>query len=779
MNILLCTLGASWAVIPEVLGLLDPELSLYAHHPQRQGIAKLQAEHQLRPPDEIWVCTTEGAQTDASLADLLAWAGLVDMARHLRIWRAQGSDQLATQAECEHFRELAFRLSLKASEACQGGQLLLSLAGGRKTMSADLQRAASLFGCHRLLHVVDSGQLPQALFRPKPEDLIGPIPLELMVDAQGKPQITPLIVGAGLRHEILDVDPAIGAAAYPLPLAEPNGHGADSTTPEHETSLSRFGTRQPRSPDAAQRNPGLPLDRATPAPLRLRASARSSQDEGQIPVLFHSKPNQALSWPLPQGDLLFRQIDRREQESGRLLGNFLARIGENERHENWRQLYRLPTGTINQLRHSPLDRPWLEALPKVDLHRHLGGCLDLAEQRRVAEAVWQAMDKTQRRQALQRLQPLLHQAEWGQAEWDWRWPQRLQAGPREAAQRRSERAAALLLHASDAQLRHNLWGVTEPRHGLIQQPRGFAAYERPGELTGSAILQHPAAIEPYAQAIVEQAQREGLAYLELRGSPQKYLAGDGVGFLRRLQQALDMALNQTPEQTLNQQGMRPIIRFIVIVDRRAPADAIQQSVALAVAEQERGFVVGLDLAGDEAHEDNYDLGQMERWFAPAFAACLPISIHAGEGQPPERIWKAAYHLHADRIGHGLSLLQNPRLMQKFRDRGICLELCPSSNREVVGYQDPQYPATQSLPAYPLKALWQAGLALCPCTDNPGISRTDISAEYLAASRMSGGLSRWEALAMLKQGFSHAFLTSEQREQLLKRLDHRLYQLLLP
>jgi adenosine deaminase len=197
-------------------------------------------------------------------------------------------------------------------------------------------------------------------------------------------------------------------------------------------------------------------------------------------------------------------------------------------------------------------------------------------------------------------------------------------------------------------------------------------------------------------------------------------------------------------------------------------------VQLAVEEQDNGLVVGLDLAGDEAHNPE----QMGEWFGPAFEACLPITIHAGEGQSPENIWKAAYHLHADRIGHGLTLLDNTKLIRRFRDRGICLELCPSSNREVVGYKDAHYPETVDREDYPLKRLWDAGLALTLCTDNPGISRTDLTEEYLAAVRMSPPLSQWDTLAMLKQGFAHAFLPSDEREALLKRIDRQLYRLLL-
>jgi adenosine deaminase len=67
-NILLCTLGASWAVIPEAYAFLAPErLPLYHNHPEQAQLLALKDRYQLQPPDEIWICTTQGKQTQASL----------------------------------------------------------------------------------------------------------------------------------------------------------------------------------------------------------------------------------------------------------------------------------------------------------------------------------------------------------------------------------------------------------------------------------------------------------------------------------------------------------------------------------------------------------------------------------------------------------------------------------------------------------------------------------------------------------------------------------------
>jgi adenosine deaminase len=734
-NILLCTLGASWAVIPEVLGWLAPGVvDLYAHHPQRAQLDALRAQHNLRVPTELWVCTTQGRQTQDSLQQLHQWWFMLGCPMPLRIWAAQGTDQLATQSECAHIRELTLRVALLAAERCaqggggtqhgQGGQLVLSLAGGRKTMSADLQTAGSLFGAAACLHVVGPDPLPAELTGRTPADKAQlPLLLARPLPANLAAAIMPLVASIGQRDELLDIpldSQVVCSTRFPVPMPAANG---------------------------------------------------------------------TCAWPAPaQSDSLHHEITRRQQASSQLLGNFLAQLAHTEHHENWRSLYRLPPATIQHLRHTrlgPAHLGWLTACPKADLHRHLGGCLSLEQQRSVAQAIWQEINEENRRFRLMDIDSLLYSNQGVlTTDWPWNWPQCLTrpdavttsataatgtACHDNPLHLRAERAATLLLHASTGQLQRNLYGVTEPRTALkTTHPHGFAAYERPGELSGSALLGHPAALQPYADAVVQQARAEGLAYLELRGSPHKYRPADPAGWLADFCAALQAAGAHTA----------PRIGFIWILDRRQldQLPAVVQQAVFAHA-QLKGFLLGLDLAGDEG---THNPAQLAPGFLPAFEACLPVTIHAGEGESAEHIWQATYHLHADRIGHGLSLSQHPELASRFRDRGIALELCPSSNREVVGFADPAFAASHGLPTYPLRSFMQSGLPVTLCTDNPGISRTTLPNEFLAAARMTeGGLTLWEALALMRQGFVHAFLPSAERETLLKRCDEQVFALIAP
>ena len=682
-NILLCTLGQSWAVIPEAFALLDPgRCPIYRHHPDRVALDKLRRDHQLQAVHEIWVCTTDDPGLDEGLARLKQWRDRLLPEMPLRIWRTAEVQDVADQVAGDQVRELIYRAVLLASEQTTGGgRLYLSLAGGRKTMSADLQRAGMLIGCSALLHVIAPpvGRMTQAMKAAEPETFTRPLTPD---DCDG---LLPLVVGQGRRSELLDIQ-------------EPG--------------------RSPITSDC------FPLP-----------------ENGGAFVWDRQSPS------LPE------EIEQREREGSRLLGNFVQILARTEHHENWRALYRLSPSVIERLRRTRLcdvPRSLIEKLPKADLHRHIGGCLDLDGQRRVGQAIWAAMTSLERDQALRQVKPLLKAREW-----EWNWPALLKEKGH-----RAHNAAALLVEATNEQLQHNLYEVTEPRHGLQDSERGFAAYERPGELSGSAVLGHPAALEPYARELLKAARAEGLRYLELRGSPQKYreTLPEQIEFLRRIR----AVARKYEEITLG---------FIIIADRRSPK-TLPGVVQLAIAAREEldDFVVGLDLAGDEKQDAADAPGQIAQLFEPAFRECLPITIHAGEGTPADKIWEAAYHLHADRIGHGLTLKDHPKLLQRFRDRGICIEMCPTSNEEVVGYGRDR--------SYPLADYWQQGVPLALCTDNPGISRTDATGELYKAAEFWPEMTLWDALAIVKQGFTHAFVPMKRREKMIKTVDHQIYEWVL-
>ncbi|MDW8336746.1 MAG: CRISPR-associated ring nuclease [Tepidimonas sp.] len=726
-SILVATLGTSWAVIPEVLGWAAPELvDLYAHHPLSALLQAQRHELGLRSLDEVWVLTTAGFQTRRSVAQLLRWwralaARNTEPMPRLAVWMAQDTDELADIDECRRWREMAFRAVCAARHRVGAqGCLLLSLAGGRKTMSADLQDAAHAFGAEALMHIVANERFLRAspLANPQPHDLLQPWPQEVASI------ITPVVIGR--------------------------------TPGEPALSTDRLLARDP--PDF-------------------------------WPLL--QRPCQVLRWRPDAHASLEQRVQELRRQAQHLLVSHALKASTQEPYDPWPLLLRLDPGRINRLRQpgsvqlgaaDPLADP--SRWPLADLHRHLGGSLNLDAQHRVAEAILKTASPSTRARcaaSLNEVWPGWNEARrLNQAPEDW--PNRL----RDAARRIEQQArldpgwaralvcSCVLTAHETTGLQRLLWPPSEARVALkTRHPMGFAAYERPGELSGSALLGHPAAVEPYAQAIVQSARKEGLLYVELRGSPHKYRPNDPVGFVEDLQQALQAAGACTGTYTF-QGPFTPRVGLIWIVDRRQRETA-SEVVRHAVRARERlpHFVLGMDLAGDEGTTNPAELANA---FEPALHACMPITIHAGEGEAADHIWEAAYHLHADRIGHGLTLSQHPTLAQRFRDRGIALELCPSSNREVVGFRDMDFPASHDCPIYPLGDMMREGLPLTINTDNPSISRTTIANEYVAAARMHPGLSAWQALALLRLAYRHAFVPAAERRTLEERASEMLLEI---
>jgi adenosine deaminase len=91
---------------------------------------------------------------------------------------------------------------------------------------------------------------------------------------------------------------------------------------------------------------------------------------------------------------------------------------------------------------------------------------------------------------------------------------------------------------------------------------------------------------------------------------------------------------------------------------------------------EAGLIVGIALAGPE---QGNPVKLFHKSFARFHEAGLGIEVHAGEWCGPESVWDALEYGFPNRIGHGVSLFQDPRLVNVIRERQIHIELCLTSN----------------------------------------------------------------------------------------------------
>ncbi|HEU5469352.1 MAG TPA: adenosine deaminase [Actinophytocola sp.] len=152
---------------------------------------------------------------------------------------------------------------------------------------------------------------------------------------------------------------------------------------------------------------------------------------------------------------------------------------------------------------------------------------------------------------------------------------------------------------------------------------------------------------------------------------------------------------------------------------------------LRLAEKYAPEVAGIGLAGDEA----YPAAPFAEVCTAARAAGLHVVHHAGESAGPASIREAISAGRTERLGHGIRVLDDPELVAEVRERGIALEVCPSSN-VALGL-------VPSLAEHSLPRLRAAGLAVTVSTDIPVVTGTSLTAE-LSGVRAAFG---WDDAAM--------------------------------
>ena len=116
--------------------------------------------------------------------------------------------------------------------------------------------------------------------------------------------------------------------------------------------------------------------------------------------------------------------------------------------------------------------------------------------------------------------------------------------------------------------------------------------------------------------------------------------------------------------------------LIFCLDRAFPYQLNEIIAEKAIAYLGRG-VVGIDIAGPESHD--FRPRDYRRLFDRCRRAGLGITVHAGEAGPVEEIADVIENLEPSRIGHGVKAAYDPRTMDMIRERGMVLEVCPTSN----------------------------------------------------------------------------------------------------
>jgi len=223
-----------------------------------------------------------------------------------------------------------------------------------------------------------------------------------------------------------------------------------------------------------------------------------------------------------------------------------------------------------------------------------------------------------------------------------------------------------------------------------------------------ALLQDEESLERVSWELVEDLAREKVCYAEIRYAPLLHIERGLKP--KKVVEAVLRGVQKAGKQFGVETG-------VLLCCMRHQDSEINKDVVRLGGDYLGGGVVGLDLAGDEA---NYPLDRLKEVFAFAQGAKVPYTIHAGEAAGPESI-QLALNLGASRIGHGVQAKKDAGVLRILREKGIVLEMCPTSNVQTK--------AVASLAQHPLAEYLEQGLWVTVNTDNRTVSNTTLTKEY--------------------------------------------------
>ena len=263
------------------------------------------------------------------------------------------------------------------------------------------------------------------------------------------------------------------------------------------------------------------------------------------------------------------------------------------------------------------------------------------------------------------------------------------------------------------------------------------------------VMQTPAALARVAAECAEDLAADGVVYAEIRYAPELHVVG-GMD-LPEVVEAVNAGFREGERRAA---AAGTPIRVGALLTAMRHAARSMEIAELAIRYRDDG-VVGFDIAGAEAghpptrHLDAFEYLQREN---------AHFTIHAGEGFGLPSIWQAIQWCGADRLGHGVRIIDDiavgpdgeatlGRLAAYVRDKRIPLEMAPTSN-VMTG-------AAASIAEHPIGLLRRLHFRVTINTDNRLMSGTSMTREFVQLQEAFGydlDDFRWFTVNAMKSAF---------------------------
>jgi aminodeoxyfutalosine deaminase len=270
----------------------------------------------------------------------------------------------------------------------------------------------------------------------------------------------------------------------------------------------------------------------------------------------------------------------------------------------------------------------------------------------------------------------------------------------------------------------------------------------------SSLLTEPEDIADLVRGVARELAAQNVRYVELQVAPYPWQRM-GMPYW-----AISEALDDGAHDAKAKHGVK--IGYIFDFPGQTAAEDARPALDHALTAPPHALI-GFGIGGIEAaRAPHRDI--IRDVFAAAAAAGLRCVPHAGETTGPETIWEAIEHLHAERIGHGINCLTDPRLVARLHDSQLPIDVSPTSNV-----------CTRCVPTlaeHPLPRMLDEGLFVTLNSDDPPMFGTTLSNEYLMAATVLG-LSRVRLAGLAINAVQASFLDRAAKAALIAEISDTL------
>jgi adenosine deaminase len=265
---------------------------------------------------------------------------------------------------------------------------------------------------------------------------------------------------------------------------------------------------------------------------------------------------------------------------------------------------------------------------------------------------------------------------------------------------------------------------------------------------GSGVLLKDRDFYDLAWAYVTRAHQQNIRHAEVFFDPQAHTErGVAIG-------AVIEGIHQALRNAEREYGISS--KLILCFLRHLSAENAMHTFESALPYRDYFAGVGLD-----SSERGHPPEKFTDVFARARAEGLFVVAHAGEEGPPEYVWQALDTLRASRIDHGVRALEDAALVERLRAERVPLTVCPLSNVKLRVFD--------SIQEHNLPELLDADLCVTINSDDPAYFGGYINENFIAVQE-AFDLTKEEVLNLARNSFEAAFVTDEQRCEVMQELE---------